>query len=42
VATVAYFVDGYFAIDCKACGRHLQTIEETDVPDEPPTGTEPQ
>ena len=35
VATAYYSVDEYFAIDCPACGRHLQDILETESPDEP-------
>ena len=35
VATAIYNVDEYFAIDCPACGRHLQNIIETESPGEP-------
>ena len=35
VATAGYSVDDYFAIDCPACGRHLQNTIETESPGEP-------
>lgn len=35
VATAGYSVDEYFAIDCPACGRHLQDSIETESPGEP-------
>jgi hypothetical protein len=40
VATAGYSVDDYFAIDCPACGRHLQNTIETESPGEPAPGSE--
>jgi hypothetical protein len=36
VATVAQTVDGHFVIDCDGCGHHLQSINDSQAPDEPP------
>jgi hypothetical protein len=35
VAEIFLAVDGYYVIDCNACGRHLQVISESERPDEP-------
>lgn len=40
VAKIFLKVDGYYVVDCDACGRHLQNISESEPPSEPAPETD--